>query len=79
MMNEQTSWGSAPMQKGCEKAMNVNDEIILLSKAFQRDIRAMKTLPKEEVKKMAHENLVKVGIITEAGELTEPYAKIGEE
>lgn len=44
MMNEQTSWGSAPMQKGCEKAMNVNDEIILLSKAFQRDIRAMKTL-----------------------------------
>ncbi len=58
--------------------MSVNDEIILLSKAFQREIKAMETLPEEEVKKMAHENLVKVGIITESGELTEPYAKLGE-
>ena len=62
------------MERMCND-MSVNDEIVLLSKAFERDIEAMKTLPKEEVKKMAHANLVKVGIITESGEFTEPYAK----
>lgn len=53
--------------------MSINEEMELIAKAFQRDIDALNNLPEKEAQKMAHKNLVNVGIITEAGEFTKPY------
>jgi len=56
--------------------MSYGDQMDAISAAFQREIDELESLPPEEAKKKAKENLVKIGLIDDDGNLTEPYRKL---
>ena len=51
----------------------------LIAEHFREETALLKSLPPEEAKKKAHDDLVKIGLINEDGTLTEPYKKLAEE
>lgn len=55
-----------------EKQMSVIAEIL------KSEIVKLDNLPKEEAKKEAHKGLVKVGIIDDNGNFTEPYIALSD-
>ena len=56
--------------------MSYGDQMDAISAAFQREIDELESLPPEEAKKKAKEGLVKIGLIDDDGNLTEPYRKL---
>ena len=65
--------------KGCVNMtdLSVNAQVKAITDALKKENAEFKTLTDEQKKKKAHEGLVKIGIINEKGEFTEPYVALG--
>ncbi len=55
------------------QVMSVDEEMMLIDKAFVEERAYIEKLSKEEDRKYAHRRLVSAGIILEDGEYAQPY------
>lgn len=55
------------------KRLNSEQQVNLLEQLLREDIVQLRTLPKDEAKKVARKNLYKAGIVDKNGKYTEPY------
>lgn len=53
--------------------LNSEQQINLLQQLIQEEIIKLRTLPEEEAKKVARNNLYRAGIVDKNGKYTEPY------
>lgn len=53
--------------------LNSEQQVNLLQQLLLEEIMKLKTLPEEEAKKVARNNLYKAGITDKDGKYTEPY------
>lgn len=58
--------------------LSYEEQMNAIAAILREEIHQLDTLPRAEAKKMAHEGLVKVGIIDDDGNLTAPYAALKE-
>lgn len=58
--------------------MNYSDQINAIAKVFEERTQQLKAMPKDEAKVVARENLVRIGLIDEAGNLAAPYVAMRE-
>lgn len=66
------------MGTGILRKLSYEEQISTIAKALKEETELLKSLPKAEAQQMAHRGLVKVGIIDEDGNYTEPYKELGE-
>ena len=56
--------------------LSYEDEMNYIANVFKKRIERLNSLPADEARKEAHDNLVKVGIIDDDDNLTAPYAAL---
>lgn len=57
----------------CMTKVSYEKQMSVIAKILKSEITRLDNLPKEEAKKEAHKGLVRVGIIDNNGNITEPY------
>ncbi len=65
--------------EGCGNMVDysVSAHVKALTEYFIKEKEEYDSLPLEERKKKAHDELVKIGVIDQDGNITEPYAALG--